>query len=299
MQSLAFRVAFPVLLTAIALDAQGQDRLYPITELTDKMRAQIDLRDGSVEDWLEVLGEPTLTPLDLDPGPYDPSSFDCRIWLAWHDGGNHLFVAAEILDDINIEWPDRADHLRPLEATVQFYVDGDRSGGTVLEFVEGTINRDITMVQAQQYWAVAENQDNGSNVYLDWVSSYTPWVHQVPYADGGGRVVDSQPVFYVVEFYVTAFDRLIWDAPDQSLVSDLFAGMQIKFAMRLSDPDTEPITADHKFSLFGPDATPGSGADWFSHLWAQGILLGADGRTDGTTAESLSWARIKASLSEE
>ena len=35
-----------------------------------------------------------------------------------------------------------------------------------------------------------------------------------------------------------------------------------------------------------------------SDLWAHGILLGADGGTDGTAVESVTWARIKASLSE-
>ena len=297
MKSLSFRITFPILLTAIALDAQGQDRLYPFTELTDEMRAQIDLRDGSVEDWVEVVGEPTLTSLDLIPweeGPgYDPSSFDCRIWLAWHDADNHLFMAAEILDDIHVEWPDRPAHSYPLEATVHLFVDGDSSGGTVWDFVEGTIDQDITMVQAQQYWAVAEPHVNAGNVFLFLVSSYAPWVHQVPYADGGGRVLDSQPVFYVVEFYVTAFDRLIWDAPEQSLVSDLFADKQIKFSVRLSDTDTSPVEPENGFSLFGPDE-----ANLVSDLWANGVLVGADGGTAGTAVESTTWARIKASLSE-
>ena len=65
MQYLSFRVAFLTLLLASAPDAQWSDRLYPFRELTDEMRARIDLRDGSVEDWSEVLGEPTLTPLDF------------------------------------------------------------------------------------------------------------------------------------------------------------------------------------------------------------------------------------------
>ena len=89
MQPLSFGIALPMLLTALRLEAQFQDRLYPFAELTDEMRARIDLKDGSVGDWAEVLGEPTLTPLDFVTSPwaygggeYDPSSFDFRIWLA-------------------------------------------------------------------------------------------------------------------------------------------------------------------------------------------------------------------------
>ena len=83
MRAPRFLIAIPILLTAVCLEAQWADRLYPFTELTDEMRARIDLKDGSVEDWLEVLGEPTVTPLDFVTSPwysgYDPSSYDFRI----------------------------------------------------------------------------------------------------------------------------------------------------------------------------------------------------------------------------
>ena len=269
MQSLSFRIVFLTLLSAIALDAQWSDRLYPFRELTDGMRARIDLRDGSVEDWEEILGEPTLTPLDFVthpgfPSVYDPSSFDFRIWLAWHGAGNHLFVAAEIVDDFYAgEWPGLAAH-SPHEATVHFSVDGDRSGGTVVETEDYVVFEDITMGQAQEYWAVAENvaenHEKGSNVFLIWVGTDSPWVQEVPYADGGGNVLDSQPVFYVVEFYVTAFDRLIRDVPEQSLVSELSTGNMIGFAMILKDAEPDPFTADCLHQLFGAGRVLGSGS---------------------------------------
>lgn len=70
MQYIPWRFTIPILLTGASLEAQFQDRLYPIPELTDEMRDRIDLKDGSVDDWLEVLGEPTLTPLDLFTLPF-------------------------------------------------------------------------------------------------------------------------------------------------------------------------------------------------------------------------------------
>ena len=90
---------------------------------------------------------------------------------------------------------------------------------------------------------------------------FWPWVNEVPYADGGGRRLESQPVFYVVEFYVTPFDRLIWDSPEQSLVSELFAGKMIEFAMSLQDTDTDPSDPDRIHWLFGPDASWGEPHD--------------------------------------
>ncbi len=45
---------------------------------------RIDLTDGSVADWYEVLGEPALTASDFYwlNYHYDPSELDFRIWLA-------------------------------------------------------------------------------------------------------------------------------------------------------------------------------------------------------------------------
>ena len=66
-----------------------------------------------------------------------------------------------------------------------------------------------------------------------------------------------------------------------------------------TDTETKPLLADRAHVLLGPDASfdePDKLA-YESNLWAQGILLGADGRTDGTPVESVSWGRIKASLS--
>ena len=90
MKAQIFPIPIFFVMITVSTNAQAQDRVYPIPELTDEMRGRIDLNDGSVEDWLEVLGEPTLTPLDLFTLPlgseYDPSSFDFRVWLAWHHG---------------------------------------------------------------------------------------------------------------------------------------------------------------------------------------------------------------------
>ena len=314
MQAMPSCIALPVLLTAISLEAQFPDRLFPFAELTDEMRAQIDLKDGSVEDWLEVLGEPTLTPLDFLPPPslpgYEPSSYDFRIWLAWHDATDHLFVAAEFVDDFHVSVYDRndPDSRSPIgDSAVWFFVDGDGSGGGLIQPGE----TEYQMIQAQWYAAFAKTYSNDSNVEL-YMSDNPPWMHKPPYADGGGAIVESQPVLSVLEFFVTPFDRLIWDDPEQSAVSDLFADKTIGFAISLSDYDeyhenlgpADGYPADGYLDLFGPDASGLTSEDYFrklffeSDLWARGILLGAGGRTGDTAVENLSWGRIKASLSE-
>ncbi len=87
-------------------EAQESERLYPFVELTDADLAQIDVTDGSIDEWVDLLGEPTLTALDFqtDPwlAPYDPADMDHRVWLAWHGATQRLYVAVERSDDIYI-----------------------------------------------------------------------------------------------------------------------------------------------------------------------------------------------------
>ena len=93
-------------------DAQPPDRVYPIMQLTDRDLAEIDVTDGSVEDWENIVGEPTLTPLDFaEPfgGSYDPSDMDFRIWLGWHDATDRIFFAMERVDDVYVNEHDRDD----------------------------------------------------------------------------------------------------------------------------------------------------------------------------------------------
>ena len=244
MRTPIFSIPIFFVMTSVSTDAQFQDRLYPFIELTDEMRDRIDLKDGSVDDWLEVLGEPTLTPLDLAPypnwgGQYDPSSFDFRIWLAWHHGGNHLFVAAEMVDDfVHERSNDRftsGPGITNGDLSLWFFVDGDRSGGSL--FIDNASGLTNHMEQAQCYSAFPGSYDDGTNVFLPWVSRDTPdWVHQPPHADGGGAVIDSEPRFGVLEFYATPFDRLIWDDQDQSIVSPWRVPLSTKYHGPASRP---------------------------------------------------------------
>ncbi len=83
-------------------EAQESERVYPFIELTDADLAQIDVTDGSINEWIGLLGEPTLTLLDFQAGPagYDPADMDYRVWLAWHGATQRLYVAVERSDDI-------------------------------------------------------------------------------------------------------------------------------------------------------------------------------------------------------
>ncbi|MCC7264297.1 MAG: hypothetical protein IT369_17440, partial [Candidatus Latescibacteria bacterium] len=106
-----------VVLLLLLAPARGQaQQTGPvlIPELTDEDLARIDLHDGSVQDWLQVVGEPTLRPADMSISVYpsrqyhDPGDLDFRIWLGWHGASNRFYVALERADDIHVNRFDRS-----------------------------------------------------------------------------------------------------------------------------------------------------------------------------------------------
>ena len=112
------------------------------------------------------------------------------------------------------------------------------------------------------------------------------WMDQPPYAEGGGAARGENPTVWVVEFAITPFDLMLGDDPEASVASNLSPGMTVGFNIGVNDLDTEPEDWGEFYNLFWPtDFTPNGFGD--------GLLLDAGG---GSVVESVSWARIKASL---
>ena len=115
---------------------------------------------------------------------------------------------------------------------------------------------------------------------------------QPPYAAGGGGSQGEQPSVAVTEFYVTPFDRLIWNSLEESVISDLFPGKTIGLSIRFADMD-EPLIMESIYSLPGS----GSRSAFTANGFADFVLVGTDGSIPQDTAvESGTWARIKASF---
>ena len=151
MRPLLMAIGVAGLLLGLISSSLAQYRVYPIVELTDADVAQIDVEDGSIEDWEKVVGEPTLTTLDfltyswhagarpsswvLEEGLHDPVSLDFRLWLAWHRPTSHIYFALQRADDIFLNEFDRGNEkvrlsfMRSHDSSIEILVDGDHSGG--------------------------------------------------------------------------------------------------------------------------------------------------------------------------
>ena len=88
-RELLFSTLCLLLLAGSAL-AHAGGRVYPIPCLTDGMLADIQLDDGSVDEWYDLVGEPTMTLIDFADETWgselDPSDLDFRIWLGGEPG---------------------------------------------------------------------------------------------------------------------------------------------------------------------------------------------------------------------
>ena len=308
MRSLLITVGIAGLLLGLAGSsmAQQNERIYPIVELTDEDLARIDIKDGTIADWEEVVGDATLTALefrtDLEAAPhgYDPVSMDFRIWLAWHDATNRIYGAMERADDMYINTLENEDLRSRHDSSIIFYVDGDQSGERFQVF-----RTDLSWHrQAQGYTAIAEVYGGRTPVgmIISELVSKSLWFQTPPYADGGGGVFGEKPTLTITEFYVTPFDLFVYNSPGESVVSELYPGKTISFAVSVPDIEPERIR-DSVHYLLAADISEDCGG-WgmypqCSDSFVNGLLLGTGDEMPGDSAvERTTWGRIKAQFAE-
>ena len=295
-----------VLIMAGAAEAHSGDRVYPFYKLTDEMLELIDLHDGLIDEWYRI-GEPSMTLLDfrtvLDIYPPDPSNFDFRIWLAWHDETNRIYVSIIVIDD---DYKDTPDWDIPIllyneNDSIWFVLDADHSGGK--GHWNGTPVEDYPEIfgRTQWYGAVSQTEngqnldDNRGNVPTEASDS---WRISPPYGDAGGAVAGENPTVWTIEMYVTPQDR--WgDSIETTLFSELSANQVIGFGLIVIDND--PTKGDDHDVAWNPEAigdrSEGRPSNFLlargdADILLDGLLLPAQ----DTAVESVSWGRIKASL---
>jgi len=242
------------LFSASSLLGQQESQLYPIFQLTDGDLLSINLDDGSIEDWVAVIGEPTLTASDFGiqgiVGISDPQDLDYRIWAGWHQETSRIYIAMERVDDVYIneyEGPNatgnNAGTIRHHDSALEVIVDGDHSGGIFWDILSGFLGDEIDFEgvvngqEAQEFVGIAEA---ASGQHVDWSGEGAEWIREIPFAYGGGAVTIAQEsVVTVTEFYVTPFDFVVAEDPDRSLMSTLSAFRVIGLGFGVPDFDTK------------------------------------------------------------
>ena len=297
----------------------GGDRVYPFYEIPDE--AAIDVTDGSIEDWEELFGEPSLTSLDFtgfdsyfrsgESMEYNPSDLDYRIYLGWSGASDRIYVGAICIDDVYVGEDERSFNYmeRQGEDSVTLLIDGDHDGSPQWDKVnlDGGDDSGKHDQAAQVYSGVPVRRET-SNVGIPFFETHfegESWWGYPPYGAGGGSVAGENPVVWVTEFYVTPFDMLIRKEPENSVVSDLGADQIVGFRVLIGDFDEPAVNGPSGNSVgklhvlgsyYGGTVRDALGE---TDTWADGILLPANGIDgDDSAVKPDSWARIKASFSQ-
>ena len=264
------------------------DRIYLLFELSEADLADIDLRDADITDWEDVLGDASLGTTDFvqdptvgDGAQYDPADLDYRIWLGWNGNLGTIWMGTERIDNSYIN-EYAGGNLGSLwqHDGIEFRIDGDHTGGDYTSSAdenwtdeERDLNNNRT---AQHYLAIGDTPDGRHVGYL---GKGTEWVNSLPYADGGGGSTGDGPTTTIIEFFVTPFDDLIWNSPDDSKPSPLFDGKIIGFEIAVQDFDTAPREYHAFHTLSGQAAT------WrYAERFVDGRLVSASGDA-GTAAD--------------
>ena len=240
-----------VFFLAIPAKAHMGNAVYPIPQLTEEMMAKIRFEDGSVDEWYDLVGEPTFTQEDFRTSgnrEFDPSNLDFRIWLAWHNDPDRLYAAFSSSDNQNLSFSRLGMYFD--EDSFTLSIDGDHSGG------EGKLEQDdyegMDMWWESQQYVVFSHTDSVRLVFnalssvftrdsedsigyvvgflTDRLSQY--WMVLPPYGTASGNIGGAAST-NVIELFVTPYDD--WqgygssNGPEDIVFSELSEGKIIGF----------------------------------------------------------------------
>ena len=261
-----------------------------------------DLRDGTLEDWEEVLGDAYLThddftAMEVGSGdPIDPSDLALKIYMAWNSMDQRLYMAWERVDDEYVNTYEGGDVFDTwMQDGVEFYVDGDHSGGPYYtgwtdspdaEEVKSRVGR-----QAQSYYGIGSAPDG---VFLGINNAGKDWVVSPPWGDGYGTNTGTAPTTSIIEVAVTVWDDLDWRGPELSTPSPLFAGKIMGFDLLVEDHEPTPASYSGFYGVAGVTGGYGT-ADKLIHAELVPCVGGDCGETP-TAVSAGTWGRIKASF---
>ena len=161
----------------------------------------------------------------------NPSDLDIQVWLGWMKSPPRIYLASIRADNDYVnEYPDIIGEMW-IHDSITLGVDGDHSGGQLF-YDGGGEPEEVLLIhnrQAQLYFALPEVPE-GRNVQLDFSTLWegVVWPTEPPFSLGGGAVAGENPFVSITEFYVTPFDLFVYNSPEESVESELYAGKTIR-----------------------------------------------------------------------
>lgn len=292
-------LALFVALTSGALSQGPPDRQQPsrsIFPIWEVPAGWIDVHDGSVLDWEEIVPEPTLTLIDFEGlrlTGYDLESLAGRAFLGWSAEEQRIYFAVERFDDVYVNAYDGSGPSSMLSYDhMSIQIDGDHSGGIYMSLPGDGLSAEeaaeFDSQQAQSYETIVESPD-GQLIHIN--NERKEWAARPPWAEVSGFQVNASPNYSLIEGFITPWDALYTSGPEDSKRSVLEAEDIVGFNIVLWDYDQSP--GERPITVYGVSDDAG-GYSWRdASMFTDGVLI-------PLSAESAvapdSWARIKASF---
>ena len=192
--------------------AQALDHTNEVFKIFQFPADQIPRIDGDTNDWnmvpeSYVIGSDQLVDDNGKHSVTDASTPKIRVKVGWVKGLNRLYFLYEADDNY---WDFSQPGLH--NDTFELVVDGDLSGGTLIEKFVPTNNVtgkwdnyfSMQSVHAQNYHIFTPSCDK------DWCMFWGPaqWAKHLPYANAAQKYsfAPGQPGHYILEFWITPFD---------------------------------------------------------------------------------------------
>lgn len=257
---------------------------------------QTPVIDGELDDWAGI--SPTLRMADFtdlvsgDQGATgDLADFDLKVWLAWSDVDNRIYLAAEVTDDIHqIDRPAGTATTRIFQDDdFEIFIDADHSGGQFADFSDLDPEQQLARNGTEANHFVLAGPHEDSTEFINFSAAGWYALEDGPYTQARvSHVGRSGAGVTRYEMVLVPFDRINVTADFLSLRHDLSAGEVLGLNLEFNDFDSRSDLFDAKWSLSGEFNTFRL-SERFGDLWLQP-------RETTTAVQDLSWGRIKASL---
>ena len=196
-----------------------------------------------------------------------------RVGVGWNDALNRLYFMTEVVDDVVRFHKDKPDSLNTLYSRMrgayvhgadiwEIVIDADHAGDNVIGYAKYD---EDPATEIRHRSAHTQNYHlympplNG--YYWHWLWGKSLWIEGAAYSGVGwnfsGKHTDSGTIIY--ECYLTPFDDLHPDSPEQSIQHDLSENAVIGLSWAFLDADEKPdkfdafwtISKDMKMYGFG------------------------------------------------
>lgn len=284
----------------VVTSAQAQEPI-PLYEFRQD---EVPVIDGSLDDWVSLLAEPTVTTSDFAnfrSNETAVASDDLRMqaYMGWVADGRVLVGARRIDDVYRDDFEGGEPNLLGLD-NILFGVDADASGGRIHGSdgfidcegpLEDVVRREDWECVSRLYYSHRQGQRfdiavAAGNVVSTWLD-FRDWATKRPFIEVAGTIRKVGPVTEVItEFQTIVFDTLDFRGPDESNRSTLVPGKIIALDLGFADDDNDGTKPYDDYF-----ATSGKTKSNSTDEWRKFILVEAADRP--TSLSPKSWAQMK------